>query len=168
MTATVNGRTSAIIQYGHMERYANQRVVRFDGGVEVDFYNAEGKHSSNVKSKRGTLYEPNNDVEAIENVVVVSDSGMTLRSERLRWDQQQQKILTNDFVVITTAERDTLWGHGFESDQAMKNWSILRPSGVTEKKLALDALEDDKKSPNAEKESGEEQRVPADSVKKQP
>ena len=168
MTATVNGRVSAVIQYGHMERYANQRVVRFDGGVEVDFYNAEGKHSSNVKSKRGTLYEPNNDVEAIENVIVVSDSGMTLRSERLRWDQQQQKIFTNDFVVITTAERDTLWGHGFESDQSMKNWSILRPTGVTEKKLALDAMEDDKEPLNANKESGEKQKSSVDSVVKKP
>jgi len=168
MTATINGRVSAIIQYGHMERYANQRVVRFDGGVEVDFYNAEGKHSSNVKSKRGTLYEPNNDVEAIENVIVVSDSGMTLRSERLRWDQQRQKILTNDFVVITTAERDTLWGHGFESDQSLKNWSILRPTGVTEKKLALDVMEDDKEPLNANKESGEERRSPTDSILKKP
>jgi LPS export ABC transporter protein LptC len=166
MTATVNGRVSAIIQYGHMERYANQRVVRFDGGVEVDFYNAEGKHSSNVKSERGTLYEPNHDVEAIEDVVVVSDSGMTLRSERLRWDQQLQKIVTTDFVVITTAERDTLWGHGFESDQALKNWSILRPTGVTEKKLALDVLEDDKKSSNVDKETRNKSMLPADSVLK--
>jgi hypothetical protein len=93
---------------------------------------------------------------------------MTLRSERLRWDQQQQKILTNDFVVITTAERDTLWGHGFESDQAMKNWSILRPTGVTEKKLALDVLEDEKKPTNVNKESGEEKKSPVDSVLKKP
>lgn len=166
MTATVNGRVSAVIQYGHMERYANQRMVRFDGGVEVDFYNAEGRHSSNVKSVRGALYEPNDDVEAIENVVVVSDSGMTLRSERLRWDQLRQKILTSDFVVITTAERDTLWGHGFESDQALKNWSILRPTGVTEKKLALDAMEDDKKPATDDTESGNQSKPPADSVKK--
>ncbi len=160
MTATVNGRVSAVIQYGHMERYANQRLVKFDSGIEVDFYNVEGHHTSNVTSKRGALYESNNDVEAIENVVVVSDSGMTLRSERLRWEQQRQKIVTNDFVTITTAERDTLYGHGFESDQSLKNWSILRPTGVTEKKVNVSAIEEEKKGIDTEpvKPSGDLQK----------
>lgn len=137
ITATINGRVSAVIQYGHMQRYSELRVAQFDGGVEVDFYNAEGRHTSNVKSLRGALYEASNDVEALENVVVVSDSGLTLRTEKLRWDQQRQEIRTNDFVTITTAERDTLYGHGFESDQSLRNWSILRPTGVSEKKVAL-------------------------------
>lgn len=137
MTATINGRVSAVIRYGHMQGYSEKRVAEFDGGIEVDFYNAEGQHTSNVKSQRGVLYEASNDVEALENVVVVSDSGMSLHTERLRWDQQQQKIRTNDFVTITTAERDTLYGHGFESDQSLRNWSILRPTGVTEKRLAV-------------------------------
>jgi LPS export ABC transporter protein LptC len=166
MTATINGRVSAIIEYGHMERFANQRTVRFDGGINVDFYNAEGVHSSNVKSKRGILYEPNNDVEALDNVIVVSDSGMTLRSERLKWEQQRQRIVTNEFVVITTAERDTLWGHGFESDQALKNWSILHPTGVTEKKLALDVLEDEKKPSADENAPALNSAPPADTVGK--
>ena len=167
MTATVNGRVSAVIQYGHMQRYSDQRVAKFDGGVEVDFYNAQGQHTSNVKSLRGVLYEPSNDVEALDNVVVVSDSGITLRTERLRWDQQRQKIVTNDFVRITTAERDTLYGHGFESDQSLKNWSILRPSGVTEKKLALEAMEEEKKSikPNT---LLLDQTMPTDSLKSRP
>jgi LPS export ABC transporter protein LptC len=150
MTATVNGRVNAIIKYGHMQRYANQRLVKFDSGIEVDFYNVEGRHTSNVTSKRGALYESNNDVEAIENVVVVSDSGITLRTERLRWEQQRQKIVTNDFVTITTAERDTLYGHGFESDQSLKNWSIVRPTGVTEKKVNVSTLEEEKKSVDPE------------------
>ena len=168
MTATNNGRVSAIIKYGHMQRYSNQRVVKLDGGIEVDFYNAEGRHTSNVKSLRGTLYEPSNDVEAYDHVIVVSDSGITLRTERLRWEQQRQKIVTNDFVTIATAERDTLYGHGFESDQSLKNWSILRPTGVTEKKLAISELDEDEKSSSRSEKTAAKQKSLADSVKKRP
>jgi hypothetical protein len=83
------------------------------------------------------LHEETNDVEAIEEVVAVSDSGITLFTERLRWDNARQKILSNEFVTITTASNDTLYGHGFQSDQNLKNWSILKPSGVTQKKVDI-------------------------------
>ena len=38
---------------------------------------------------------------------------------------------TKDSVMITTAEKDTLYGIGFESDSELQNWKILKPSGVT-------------------------------------
>ena len=36
-------------------------------------------------------------------------------------------------VMITTEENDTLYGVGFESDSDLKNWKILKPSGVINK-----------------------------------
>jgi hypothetical protein len=38
---------------------------------------------------------------------------------------------TKDSVMITTIEKDTLYGVGFESDSDLQNWKILKPSGVT-------------------------------------
>jgi len=137
ITVTSNGRTSAILQYSHMEKYSKRRETKFDGGIVVDFYNTEGQHTSNLVSERGVLYEESNDVEALGNVVVVSDSGMTVRTQRLRWDNTRQKITSNDFVTITTAENDTLHGKGFQSDQSLKQWSIGKPSGVSQKKIDL-------------------------------
>jgi|TARA_Y100000766_G_scaffold35938_1_gene25749 hypothetical protein len=40
---------------------------------------------------------------------------------------------TEDSVMITTLEKDTLYGIGFESDSDLENWKILKPSGVTER-----------------------------------
>ena len=40
---------------------------------------------------------------------------------------------TKDSVMITTLEKDTLYGIGFESDSDLENWKILNPSGVTER-----------------------------------
>jgi LPS export ABC transporter protein LptC len=137
ITVTSNGRTSAIVQYSHMEKYSKRRETKFDGGIVVDFFNTAGQHTSNLVSERGVLYEESNDVEALGNVVVVSDSGMTVRTQRLRWDNTRQKIVSNDFVTITTAENDTLYGKGFQSDQNLKQWSIGKPSGVSQKKIDL-------------------------------
>ena len=33
--------------------------------------------------------------------------------------------------MITTLEKDTLFGKGFESNADLENWRILNPSGVT-------------------------------------
>ena len=137
ITVTSNGRTSAILQYSHMEKFSKRRETKFDGGIVVDFYNTAGQHTSNLVSERGMLYEESNDVEALGNVVVVSDSGMTVRTQRLRWDNTRQKITSNDFVTITTAQNDTLHGKGFQSDQSLKQWSIGKPSGVSQKKINL-------------------------------
>jgi LPS export ABC transporter protein LptC len=137
ITVTSNGRVAAVLQYSHMEKYSKRRETKFDGGIVVDFYNTEGKHTSNLVAERGLLREETNDVEAMDNVVAVSDSGITLRTQRLRWDNTRQKIVSNDFVTITTASNDTLYGHGFESDQNLRNWSIRKPSGVTPKKVDL-------------------------------
>jgi len=137
ITVTSNGRTSAILQYAHMEKFSKRGETKFDGGIVVDFYNTAGQHTSNLVSERGVLYEESNDVEALGNVVVVSDSGMTVRTQRLRWDNTRQKITSNDFVTITTAENDTLHGKGFQSDQNLKQWSIGKPSGVSQKKIDL-------------------------------
>lgn len=137
ITVTSNGRTSAIVQYAHMEKFSKQHETKFDGGLVVDFYNTAGQHTSNLVSERGVLYEGTNDVEASGKVVVKSDSGMTVWTSRLRWENTRQKIVSNDFVTIATAENDTLHGHGFISDQNLKVWSIRRPSGVSQKKVDL-------------------------------
>ncbi len=137
ITVTSNGRTSAIIQYAHMEKFSKRRETKFDGGIVVDFYNTTGQHTSNLVAERGVLYEENSDVEAIGKVVVKSDSGMTVWTPRLRWENTRQKIVSNEVVTIATAERDTLHGQGFVSDQNLKVWSIRRPSGVSQKKIDL-------------------------------
>ncbi|MDZ7267333.1 MAG: LPS export ABC transporter periplasmic protein LptC [candidate division KSB1 bacterium] len=137
VTVTNSGRITAIVQYGHMAKYSKDRRVLFDQGVMVDFYGRKGEHTSSLTSTRGILYENSNDVEALGNVVVVSDSGMTLRTEKLRWLNQRERIVSEEFVTITTARGDTLHGHGFESDATLKLWSIHKLSGISKKKVNL-------------------------------
>jgi len=38
-------------------------------------------------------------------------------------------------IMLTTEQKDTLYGVGFESESDLKNWIILNPSGVTTRSL---------------------------------
>jgi len=139
---TRRGRLTAILQYGHMQKFAGKHLVLFDGGITVDFYNADGKHTSNLVARKGRMHESTGKVEALQNVVVVSDSGITLMTEHLIWDPEKKRIFSDQFVTIATQEGDTLYGLGFESDQDLKNWTIKKPRGISQKKLDLSELKE--------------------------
>ena len=132
-----NGIVDAIIKYGHMQRFEKRKVVDFDSGIVVDFYNEKGVHTSNLVSEKGKLDEATKNIDAFGNVVVVSDTGITLKTQRLRWDNSIEKIISNNFVTIVTAEKDTFYGNGFESDQNLENWHITGFSGKASKGLDL-------------------------------
>lgn len=129
VTTTKNGLINASIHYGHMQQYKKRKVVELFKGISVDFYDEKGKHTSNLVSEKGKINEVTNDIEAFGNVVVVSDTGISLKTEHLKWDNNIEKIVSNEFVTIITADQDTFYGKGFESDQNLNNWRILDFSG---------------------------------------
>jgi LPS export ABC transporter protein LptC len=141
LIASKNGRRTAIIKYEHMEKFSAKKLVKFDQGVEIDFYDTNESHTSKVYSEKAILNEINNNVELMGNVVVVSDDGVNLRTEKLCWYESTGKISSDDFVMVTTAQNDTIYGYGFESDRALKKWIIKKPWGVTQKKLNLEVLD---------------------------
>ena len=101
------------------------------GNVMIDFYNDEGNHISILYSDSARINEYSNDLNANGNVYVVSDSGYTLTTSQIIWDNSYNRIISNDSVMFTTEYEDTLYGLGFESDIDLSNWKILKPKGVT-------------------------------------
>ena len=86
------------------------------GNVMIDFYNDEGNHISILKSDSARINEQNNNLHANGNVYVVSDSGYTLTTSALVWDNRYEMIMAEDSVMFSHPEGDTLYGIGFESD----------------------------------------------------
>ncbi|SVA03165.1 uncharacterized protein METZ01_LOCUS56019, partial [marine metagenome] len=105
--------------------------VILEGNVDADFFSTEEEHMSNLKSERAFVYEETDNLLAIGNVVVVSDSGVTLFTDSLYWDNKLEKITSNDTIMLTTEMDDTLYGVGFESDVDLTHWKIIKPWGVT-------------------------------------
>ena len=101
------------------------------GNVEVDFFNEVGQHISILYSDSARINEQNNNLRANGNVYVVSDSGYTLTTNEILWDNRYKMIVAEDSVMFTTTEGDTLNGVGFESDMDLEQWKIFRIFGVT-------------------------------------
>ena len=89
-----------------------------------------GKHISMLYADSARIDEQNNDLKANGNVYVVSDSGYTLSTSEILWDNRYRMIIAEDSVMFTTTDGDTLYGVGFESDMDLERWKISRPFGI--------------------------------------
>lgn len=116
--------------------YADTLRKFFDNGetfmtnMKIDFYNKKGMKESRLTSKFGKVDDSTQDMYAIGNVVAKSDSGVTLLTEELKWENKRSKIVTEKFVTILDGDSRTE-GYGFESDQNLVNYKIFNPTYVT-------------------------------------
>ncbi len=123
-----SSQVKAILWAGHISVYANGHYTLLDDSVHVDFYNALGEHSSTLTARRGRVDDATDNFEAHEHVVVVSDSGTTLRTERLYWTNADRSIHTDAFVDILSPN-EHISGTGMVSDEGLKNYKIFKVSG---------------------------------------
>ena len=133
ITFSDSGKITAILHAGHISVFEDKRYTLLDSNIRVDFFDRNEKHSSTLTAKRGKVDDITHDLEAYENVVLVSDSGTTLKSEELFWTNLTQRINTPLFVDITSPS-EHIQGHGFESDQSLKHYHILQVTGQAEAK----------------------------------
>ena len=131
---TDEGIIRAKVQSGHLEKYNEKEFIMLDSNVYIDFYDNNENHTSVLTSNMAEVHQNSNDMMAKGNVVAKSDSGITLYSDILFWDAKGEKLKTKENIMITTLDKDTLYGVGFESDSDLKNWKILNPTGMTGRK----------------------------------
>ena len=133
-----NGILTSHIRYKHMFQYEKEKVYRFNKGLEVNFFDEEGKHISYVKADSGILEENSEHMEAHGNVEVISDTGAVLYTEKLFWNQTAKRIYTDVLSMVVRAEGDTLYCSGFESDLDLSVMEFYQPQGVSNRRLDLD------------------------------
>ena len=131
ITLTNEGIMRALVKAGHLEKFNDRNYVFLNKNVDVDFFDEEETHTTNLKSMIAEIDEKTNFMTAIDNVIVVSDSGATLYTDTLKWDSKEEIIYTASPIMLTTNKNDTLYGSGFESDVGLNHWKILYPSGVS-------------------------------------
>ena len=131
ITMTDEGLKRVTVRADHLEKFNNRLLILLEDNVIADFYDAYENPKTILHSDKAEIDESANYMQAIDNVVVKSDSGITLYTSSLAWDHEAESIYTEDSVMITTEQNDTLYGIGFESDLQLNHWKILKPSGVT-------------------------------------
>lgn len=127
------GVRNAVVHAGHMEQYNDRKLTIMNEDVEADFFK-DNEHTSTLFADSAVVFQEKNIMRAFRNVVVESDSGITLYTERLAYDPETEKI-TSDTTVKMTTETDTLHGVGFESNTDLTEWKILKPWGVTRREM---------------------------------
>ena len=130
ITLTSEGAKRAVIRSGHLEKYQQRQYILLDQTVDADFYNNKEIYTSNLKSDVAEIDEAKDFLIAMGNVIVISDSGLTLFTDTLSWNNVEEQIFTDDSVIFITDQSDTLYGVGFKSDLELNNWEILKPTGV--------------------------------------
>lgn len=135
---TVDGVRSTLIKANYVVKY-ERKDLTLAKGIHVDFFDKEGKHTSVMDADSGIIRERRQELEALGNVVVVSDEGVRLETESLKWDPRRQKVVTDDFVKLTK-EGDIIYGYGLEADQQLKNFKIKKKVKGKIEKIPKDGL----------------------------
>ncbi len=133
ITFTREGKVLAILEVKHLLIYDDRKETLLEDGIKVDFYDEEQKHTTTLTANKGQVNDITKDLAAYGNVVVVnSEDGTTLKTERLFWKNNTQKIETDAYVEIDSP-KEKIRGNGLISDQNLKNYKIINVTGQTTK-----------------------------------
>jgi LPS export ABC transporter protein LptC len=125
-TVTDSGKIQLIISAPILEQYdkTDQKYAEFKQGIKVDFYDGHDKPVGKVTAHYAKCTD-NNLWELRDSVVVINESNEKLETELLFWNQEKDKIYTDRFVKITSAD-EIVQGIGFESDSHLYRRKMLK------------------------------------------
>ena len=104
------------------------------GDVVSNFFNEHGAQISTLFSDSAIVENYSNNLKAFGNVKVISDSGYTLFSDRIYWNNQYKLVTSDDSVMFTNSYQDTMYGVGFESDVDLTSSKIFKPYGIVKER----------------------------------
>lgn len=118
-----SGMTTAILYAGHLRVFNEKKETLLDSGVKVDFYNPKQMVTTTLTSERGKVDDATKNLYAMDSVVAVNDSGVTIKTDELMWRNSDRKIVSDKFVTIITS-KEKIQGYGFEANQNLTNYVI--------------------------------------------
>lgn len=100
----------------------------FPDGLRVTFIDERGDTSSVLTAKYGIYREKINQVVVSDSVVWRSVDGQKLETDELTWEDQEERIHTDRFVVITQPDY-IIYGYGLEAKQDFSDAVIKQVTG---------------------------------------
>lgn len=134
MVMSENGRPSYIFSAPRVEGYTlgTEPYREFPDGVTIVTFTNDSLNvrESELTANYAIYYENRKLWEARGDVVVTKSDGKELYSQQLFWNAQTERIYSNvDTEIYDRSTGDTYRGDGFESDEAMVEWSFRKMSG---------------------------------------
>ena len=124
-----SARLKARIKAPLRETYiGDEGFIEFTKGIRIEFYEPNGKLSSQLTAGYAINYTRKDLVEAKNNVIFTNSEGDKLNTEHLIWDQKLNRVYSEVFCKITSPDR-VIYGDGFESKGDFSHYRILKIRG---------------------------------------
>ncbi|MFI3305650.1 MAG: LPS export ABC transporter periplasmic protein LptC [Rikenellaceae bacterium] len=129
-----NGRPSYVFDAALVEGYtlAKEPYREFRKGIAIQTFKDDSmaQRDSRLTANYAIYYENRKLWETSGNVEVKKSDGKELYSEQLFWNSQTKRIYSNvETSIFDTESGDVYIGEGFESDEAMEEWSFRKLTG---------------------------------------
>ncbi len=100
--------------------------------VRIDFFDEEGKKSSELVARQGEVNQRTRNMTARGNVVLQTTEGTRMSSQELQFLNKEQKIIVPDHERVRVERGgDVLTGFGFESDPELTHFEFKRKVQAT-------------------------------------
>jgi LPS export ABC transporter protein LptC len=118
------------LRAGRVSEYIAKGTERteLDQGIELVFLQPDGSKGSVLTARKGSILPKDERMVVEENVVFVNQRGERLETERLVWDQDSNRIWTDEPVRIRRG-RDIIHGEGLDANEDFSRYRIRRITG---------------------------------------
>jgi LPS export ABC transporter protein LptC len=100
----------------------------YPNGFFIEKYDNQMRVTSSIRASYGKYYEKKELWEAKQNVIALTESGDSLVTEHLFWDEKKDMIYSDIFVKVIRKD-EILTGVGFEADTRMTYWQFKKTKG---------------------------------------
>jgi LPS export ABC transporter protein LptC len=109
----------------------------FPDGLQIEFFDDAGEEvTARMTARYAERYENSNKFIVRDSVVWRSQNQEQLETEELIWEEEEDRVHTNKFVVVRRSD-EIIYGHGFDSNKDFTRWKIraiegrIKSSGLT-------------------------------------
>jgi len=122
LTETSEGKKNWTLWASYAAMYNAKNLVDAKT-ISIEFFDSKGKRYSRLTADQGLVDQRTNNLEAIGHVRIVTETGVHMETDSLRWINNTQKIVSESFVKVTRKE-DVVTGYGFESDPNLDHFHL--------------------------------------------
>lgn len=131
ITVTDSNWTKVIVRVGKAERFTDELQTRLIGGVEAEFLDREGRTNAVLTADSASIDDETGNMCASGYVVVYSARNRTrIQTDSVCYVKETGMLGSEAAVSISDTLRGRyISGRGFESDEALGNYTIYQVTG---------------------------------------
>lgn len=132
----------------HLDR--NNPIDEFPNGIHVKFYDEFQRVGSYLDARYALRMEKDKKIIVRDSVVFYNQKNEKLETNELIWDEKEERISSEKFVMITRPEQgDTIMGYGIDANEDFTRFEIKRKfSSKMKFEKLTEALKSDDENPS--------------------